>query len=144
MSIGVSIAKSVGVKIIDNNKHEGFTLVEIMIVVAIIAMLATIAVPGFLRARKRSQASRILNDLRLIDSAVDQYAVETNRASGFPVGVTDWTNYLKKGSILYNTGADIFGDVYGPQSVDSLPAVPATAKTSLSDVVDSSFWSPYQ
>jgi prepilin-type N-terminal cleavage/methylation domain-containing protein len=140
----VSIAKNVGVKIIDNNKYRAFTLVEIMIVVAIIALLATIAVPGFLRARKRSQATRILNDLRLIDSAVDQYAVETNRASGFPVGVTDWTNYLKKGSILYNTGADIFGDAYGPQSVDSLPAVPATAKTTLSDVVDSSFWSPYQ
>jgi prepilin-type N-terminal cleavage/methylation domain-containing protein len=140
----VSIAENVGVKIIDINKHDGFTLVEIMIVVAIIALLAAIAVPGFLRARKRSQATRILNDLRLIDAAVDQYAIETNKASGVSVGVTDWTNYLKKGSILYNTGADIFGDLYGPQTVDSLPAVPASAKTTLSDVVDSSFWSPYQ
>src|SRR4051812_30097104 len=68
----------------------GFTLVEIMIVVAIIALLASIAVPGFLRARKRSQASRILNDLRLIDSAVDQYAIETNRSTGFTVNTTDW------------------------------------------------------
>ena len=57
-----------------NQRRGGFTLVEIMIVVAIIALLAAIAVPGFLRARKRSQASRIINDLRLIDSAVDQYA----------------------------------------------------------------------
>src|SRR4029077_18665723 len=84
--------------------QRGFTLVEIMIVVAIIALLAAIAVPGFLRARKRSQASRILNDLRMIDSAVDQYAVETNRTSGSTVNITDWTNYLKKGSLLYNTG----------------------------------------
>ena len=53
-----------------NKRRGGFTLVEIMIVVAIIALLAAIAVPGFLRARKRSQASRIINDLRLIDSAV--------------------------------------------------------------------------
>ena len=53
-----------------------------MIVVAIIALLAAIAVPGFLRARKRSQATRILNDLRMIDAAVDQYAIETNRATG--------------------------------------------------------------
>ena len=53
-----------------NRKHAGFTLVEIMIVVAIIALLAAIAVPGFLRARKRSQASKILNDLRMIDAAV--------------------------------------------------------------------------
>src|SRR5206468_6573658 len=43
-----------------NKRRGGFTLVEIMIVVAIIALLAAIAVPGFLRARKRSQASRIL------------------------------------------------------------------------------------
>ena len=69
-----------------NKRRGGFTLVEIMIVVAIIALLAAIAVPGFLRARKRSQASRILNDLRLIDSAVDQYAIETNKASGATVG----------------------------------------------------------
>ena len=71
-----------------NRKHAGFTLVEIMIVVAIIALLAAIAVPGFLRARKRSQASKILNDLRMIDAAVDQYAIETNRTTGYPVAVT--------------------------------------------------------
>src|SRR5213080_99175 len=66
--------------------QKGFTLVEIMIVVAIIALLAAIAVPGFLRARKRSQASRILNDLRMIDSALDQYAIEHNKKSNDPVG----------------------------------------------------------
>src|SRR5205085_783576 len=92
------------------SKHAGFTLVEIMIVVAIIALLAAIAVPGFLRARKRSQASRILNDLRLIDGAVDQYAIETGRKTNDPVGITDWTNYLKKDTILYRTGQDILGD----------------------------------
>jgi len=127
-----------------NKRRGGFTLVEIMIVVAIIALLAAIAVPGFLRARKRSQASRILNDLRLIDSAVDQYAIETNKASGNPVAITDWTNYLKKGSVLYNTGADLFSQSYGAQTVDSLPKVPASTKTALSDVADTSFWSPYQ
>jgi len=122
---------------------KGFTLVEIMIVVAIIALLAAIAVPGFLRARKRSQASRIINDLRLIDSAVDQYAIETNKASGNPVAISDWTNYLKKGTSLYNTGLDILGNSYGPQTVDSLPSVPAASKTALSDVTDNTFWSPY-
>jgi len=115
-----------------------------MIVVAIIALLAAIAVPGFLRARKRSQATRVLNDLRLVDSAVDQYAIETNKASGSSVGVVDWTNYLKKGTALFNTGNDIFGDSYGPQTVDSLPGVPAATRATLSDVVDTSFWSPYQ
>ena len=124
-------------------KRGGFTLVEIMIVVAIIALLAAIAVPGFLRARKRSQASRIINDLRLIDSAVDQYAIETNKKSGDTVAVTDWTNYLKKGTNLYTTGNDILGASYGPQKVDSLPSVPTTSKNALSDVTDATFWSPY-
>src|SRR5215831_4981305 len=125
------------------SSRKGFTLVEIMIVVAIIALLAAIAVPGFLRARKRAQGSRILNDLRLIDSAVDQYAIETNKTTGTTVNVTDWTNYLKKGTVLYNNGTDLFGNTYGNQTVDTLPTVPASAKTALSDVCDAAFWSPY-
>jgi prepilin-type N-terminal cleavage/methylation domain-containing protein len=124
-------------------KHAGFTLVEIMIVVAIIALLAAIAVPGFLRARKRSQASKIINDLRLIDAAVDQYAIENAKKSGDPVGITDWTNYLKKDTVLFATGQDLFGNDYGPQVVDSLPKVPSTTKTALSDVTDDAFWSPF-
>src|SRR6059036_3567748 len=123
-------------------KHAGFTLVEIMIVVAIIALLAAIAVPGFLRARKRSQASRIINDLRLIDSAVDQYAIENNKATGATVGITDWTKYLKAGTNLYLTANDILGNAYGAQTVDALPKVPTSSKNSLSDVVDNTFWSP--
>src|SRR5947208_14669985 len=95
------------------NKRAGFTLVEIMIVVAIIALLAAIAVPGFLRARKRSQASKIINDLRLITSAVDQYAIENGKKTSDPVDVTDWTNYLKKDTNLFLTGQDLFGNDYG-------------------------------
>ncbi|HEY2139835.1 MAG TPA: prepilin-type N-terminal cleavage/methylation domain-containing protein [Chthoniobacterales bacterium] len=124
-------------------RQSGFTLVEIMIVVAIIALLAAIAVPGFLRARKRSQASRIINDLRLIDSAVDQYAIENNKSSGAVVATADWTNYLKKGTNLYATGRDILGNDYGAQTVDSLPRVPSSSKDALSDVTDTTFWSPY-
>ena len=126
-----------------NRKHAGFTLVEIMIVVAIIALLAAIAVPGFLRARKRSQASKILNDLRMIDAAVDQYAIETNRTTGCTVAVTDWTNYVKKNGILYNTGANLFGTAYGTQTVDTIPQVPAGDYAVLSDVASTGFWSPY-
>jgi prepilin-type N-terminal cleavage/methylation domain-containing protein len=125
------------------SRQSAFTLVEIMIVVAIIALLAAIAVPGFLRARKRSQASRIINDLRLIDSAVDQYAIETNRSSGFSVNTPDWTNYLKKDTNLYLTAKDILGNSFGQQGVDSLPKVPTASFNALSDVADSAFWSPY-
>jgi len=124
-------------------KRAGFTLVEIMIVVAIIALLAAIAVPGFLRARKRSQATKILNDLRLIDAAMDQYAIETARTTGDPVTVPDWTNYLKKDSVLYNTGNDVLGNAYGDQTVDTLPKVPQASFDALSDVADTAFWSPF-
>lgn len=114
-----------------------------MIVVAIIALLAAIAVPGFLRARKRSQASRILNDLRMIDSAIDQYAIETNRSTGFVIGVADWTNYVKKNSLLYNSANSILGSAYGSQTVDTIPQVPASDLAALSDVAGTGFWSPY-
>src|SRR5205809_229443 len=126
-----------------NKRRAGFTLVEIMIVVAIIALLAAIAVPGFLRARKRSQASRILNDLRMIDAACDQYAIETNRSTGFTVLTTDWILYLKKGSSLYNTASSLFGTTYGNQHVDTIPQVPTTDLNVLSDVAGTGFWSPY-
>jgi prepilin-type N-terminal cleavage/methylation domain-containing protein len=126
-----------------NRKHAGFTLVEIMIVVAIIALLAAIAVPGFLRARKRSQASKLLNDLRMIDSAVDQYAIETNRTTGNTVNVADWTKYIKKDTALYNTGQNLFGTSYGNQTVDQVPQVPPGDYAILSDVAGVGFWSPY-
>ena len=127
--------------------RSGFTLVEIMIVVAIIALLAAIAVPGFIRARKRSQATRILEDLRLIDAAVDQYAVETNKKGGFAVTSADIKSYLKTGSKLYNsTGKDILGYSFngGTFKVDEIPKVAGTTFTELSDVAPGPFWSPYK
>jgi len=128
---------------ISSHRRGGFTLVEIMIVVAIIALLAAIAVPGFLRSRKRSQASKVLNDLRMIDAAIDQYAIETGKKTGDAVGLDDWKKYVKKDSNLYVTGADLFGQSFGAQTVDSLPKVPQTTFNSLSDVADNTFWSPF-
>lgn len=125
-------------------RPAAFTLVEIMIVVAVLALLAAMAVTGFFRARKRSQATQILNDLRLIDPAVDQYAIECDKKTDDPVGVQDWTNYLKKDPRLYQNGADLFGDRHGAEAVDNRPAVPANVKNTLSNVADTAFWSPYQ
>lgn len=126
-------------------RRGGFTLVEIMIVVAIIALLASIAVPGFLRARKRSQATRIINDLRLLDSSLDLYALENNKLSGALASFDDLKSYLKKGGILYNTGNDVFGNQFGPTfTVDLLPRVPANTRDALSDVANTAFWSPFQ
>src|ERR1700759_5062605 len=121
-----------------------FTLIEIMLVVSIIALMAAIAVPSFLRARKRSQAVTVKNDLRLIDHAIEQYAVETSKPSGAPVFADDWLDYIKESSNLYDSGQDVFGTDYGDQTVDTLPHVPATTWDTLSDAVDANFWSPYQ
>jgi len=127
-----------------NRRRGGFTLVEIMIVVAIIALLASIAVPGFLRARKRAQASRVINDLRHLDGAIDQYALETNKPGDFVATFTDLRVYLKPGGTLYNTGHDIFGNQYGPSfTVDFPPRIPPNTFIALSDVAGTDFWSPY-
>src|ERR1041384_5977030 len=128
-----------------HKNRGGFTLVEIMIVVAIIALLAAIAVPNFLRARKRSQATRILEDLRMIDSALHQYAIENNKVGGAAVPWAAVQAYLKNGSNLYNSGGlDMLGNSYGaPFSVDYLPKLSATTYGKLSDVAPSDFWSPY-
>ena len=128
-----------------NTKHAGFTLVEIMIVVAIIALLAAIAVPNFLRSRKRSQATQVLEDLRILDSAVDQYAIENNKVAGANPAFADLQSYIKNGTRLYNSGnTDILGNGFGTFTVDTSPKVPAASFTALSDVAPAAFWSPYK
>ena len=130
-----------------HKNRGGFTLVEIMIVVAIIALLAAIAVPNFLRARKRSQATRVLEDLRMIDAAIDQYAIENNKKSGDSVVWTDIQSYLKQGTALYTSnGNDMFNNSYngGSFTVDSIPKVSTSTFTVLSDVAPTTFWSPYK
>src|SRR5437764_15133472 len=84
------------------SRRGGFTLVEIMIVVAIIALLASIAVPSFLRARKRSQATATLETLRMVDGAKDQYAIENGKSGAITPGATDLAVYIKRGTKLYN------------------------------------------
>lgn len=66
------------------HKHTAFTLIELLIVVAIIAILAAIAVPNFLEAQTRSKVSRALSDMRSVGVAVEAYAVDTNH---YPCGI---------------------------------------------------------
>ena len=127
-----------------NNKRGGFTLVEIMIVVAIIALLASIAVPNFLRSRKRSQATQVLEDLRLIDAAIDQYAIENNQVAGTAVSWDNIRRYLKTGTRLETSGGnDILGRSFGAFAVDTIPKVNATTFGDLDDVAPSAFWGPH-
>lgn len=66
-------------------QKKGFTLVEIMIVVLIIGLLAAIALPGFARARQRAQENACVNNLRQIESAKDQWAIDFGATTNSPI-----------------------------------------------------------
>ena len=129
-----------------NSRRGGFTLVEIMIVVAIIALLATIAVPNFLRARQRSQATACKQDARMLDAALEQYAMENNKKPADAVAFADLQAYLKSNSPLYsNGGNDTMGNPFVITTITAGIHVPSLTKTGFdASVVDpTTFWSPY-
>jgi prepilin-type N-terminal cleavage/methylation domain-containing protein len=125
-------------------RRRAFTLVEIMVVVAIIAMLSAILSANILRARKRAHAAKILDDLRMLDGALDQWAVERNKKAGDIAEFSDLQPYLKQQNKLNLTGYDIFGQPYGPYSVDTGPKVAESTFSALSDVAPADFWSPFR
>jgi prepilin-type N-terminal cleavage/methylation domain-containing protein len=96
---------------INTSQRGGFTLVEIMIVVAIIGMLATIAIPNFVRARGQAQTNACISNLRQIDSAVNTWALETKQSDDTAVTFTSIAPYLR-GSVVCPSGGKNFGDSY--------------------------------
>jgi prepilin-type N-terminal cleavage/methylation domain-containing protein len=72
-----------------NNRKSGFTLVEIMIVVAIIGLLAAIAIPNFIKARQSSQTNACINNLRQIEGAKATWALENKKVGTAQANTTD-------------------------------------------------------
>ena len=78
--------------------HQAFTLVEVMIVVAIIGLLAAIAIPNFIRVRETTQANSCIHNLRLIDAAKQQWALEFRELGSAQPVFSDLEPYLSRAS----------------------------------------------
>lgn len=123
-----------------------------MVVVAIIAALAALSIPGFLRARKKSQATIVLNDVRLLDSAKDQYALASNAPPNTPVTAGMLTDYLRPGTRLYKLCADgtvptdVLGNDYVLTTFDTTVKVNPASLANFNDVIEDStaFWAGFQ
>jgi prepilin-type N-terminal cleavage/methylation domain-containing protein len=115
------------------SRKAGFTLVEIMIVVAIIGLLAGIAIPNFIKARETARKNACINNLRLIDSAIQQWALEENMNGSDQVSLGKLTTYLNRGGTgeINGTGSGAVkcpsGGTYTVTTVDTRPACSKSA-----------------
>jgi prepilin-type N-terminal cleavage/methylation domain-containing protein len=109
------------------SQKTAFTLVEIMIVVAIIGLLATIAIPNFVRARLKAQQAACINNLRQIDGAKQQWALEFKAAAAATPQLSNIQPYLGRGSsgtapTCPADAASTFATSYGINDLQTSPA----------------------
>ena len=117
------------------SRRAGFTLVEIMIVVAIIGLLAAIAIPNFIRARATSQCNACINNLRQIDAGINEWALENGKSTGATVtNPQTVSGYIKLNSQGSVPGCPA-GGTYTTSTVGATPQI----KCSLSSLTPGHF-----
>jgi prepilin-type N-terminal cleavage/methylation domain-containing protein len=121
------------------SRKAAFTLVEIMIVVAIIGLLAGIAIPNFIKARENARKSACINNLRLIDASIQQWALENNKNTTDSVKLSSLTVYLNRGgtgAINSTAPGGVRCPSGGTYSATTIDVKPTCSKTDLGHKLD--------